>query len=95
MPAYVIVEIDVTDPAAYEEYKSACPATIEQFGGRYLARGGRAENLEGDWQPKRVVVLEFPSLDRAKAWWSSAEYRPVKAIRDRTARSRMIVVEGL
>jgi uncharacterized protein (DUF1330 family) len=95
MPAYVIVEIDVTDPAAYEEYKAKCPPTIEAHGGKYIARGGQAETLEGNWVPKRVVVLQFPSVEAAKTWHASADYGPVKAIRDRTARSRMIVVEGL
>jgi len=95
MPAFVIVEIDVTDPAGYEEYKQKCPATVERYGGRYIARGGRAETLEGDWSPKRVVLLEFPSVERAKAWWSSPEYAPVVAIRRRTSTARMIVVDGV
>lgn len=95
MPAYVIVDIDVSDPVGYEEYKQKCAPTVAHFGGRYIARGGKAETLEGDWAPKRMVLLEFPSVERAKEWWSSSEYAPAAAIRRRTAAARMIVVEGL
>ena len=95
MAAYVIVDIDVTDPAGYEEYKLLAPPTVEAHGGRYIARGGRAEKLEGDWEPKRLVILEFPSLERAKQWLDSTEYREVKKLRHAHARSNMVVVEGL
>ena len=94
MAAYVIAEVDVTDPAGYEEYRRAVPATIEQYGGRYLVRGGRVEVLEGDWQPSRLVILEFESAERARAWWSSQEYSGPKSIRQRTATSKLIIVEG-
>lgn len=95
MAAYVIVEIDVTDPARYEDYKAAASATIAQHGGKYLVRGGRAELLEGEGAPRRIVVLEFPTLDQAKGWFHSSEYLPAKKIRQESARARMIVVEGL
>ncbi len=95
MSAYVIVDIEVTDPAVYEEYKKLAPAGIAAYGGRYLARGGRVENLEGDWAPKRLVILEFDSVERAQAWINSPEYGPAKALRHQAARSRMVVVEGL
>lgn len=95
MAAYVILNIDVTDPARYPEYVRAAGATVEQYGGRYLARGGRAEALEGAVAPRRVVVLEFPSYERAKAWWESAEYRGPKQIRQSAARSDTILVEGV
>jgi uncharacterized protein (DUF1330 family) len=95
MSAYVIVEIDVFDPEGYEEYRRLAAPTVINSGGRYIVRGGRAETLEGDWQPKRIVVLEFDSVEQAKAWWSSEEYKPIMAIRHRTAISRMIVVEGV
>jgi uncharacterized protein (DUF1330 family) len=95
MSAYVIVDVRVTDPAAYEEYRLQAPATIERYGGRYLARGGKAEVLEGDWTPSRLVVLEFPSLGRAKEWLDSPEYGAIKHLRHRFATSRMVVVEGL
>ncbi|HEX9990573.1 MAG TPA: DUF1330 domain-containing protein [Chloroflexia bacterium] len=95
MPGYVIVEIDVTDPEGYEEYRRLAAPTVEAYGGRYLVRGGKTETLEGDWQPKRIVVLQFDSVEQAKEWWHSAVYGPVKEIRYRTAHTRMIVVEGI
>jgi uncharacterized protein (DUF1330 family) len=94
MPAYVIVNIDVSRPAEYEEYKRLAAPTVTMYGGRYLVRGGKVEVLEGDWCPARYVILEFPTVDRAREWWNSPEYRPVKAIRHRTAESSMILVEG-
>ncbi len=95
MPAFVIVEIEVRDPEAYETYRSLVPASVDAYGGRFIARGGATENLEGDWTPERIVVLEFPSLERAKQWWSSPEYRDAKAIRMRAAQTRMIAIEGV
>jgi uncharacterized protein (DUF1330 family) len=94
MSAYVIVDVVVSDPDRYEEYKRLAGPTVGQYDGRYVVRGGHAENLEGGWEPHRVVVLEFPSMQRAKEWWSSAEYAPAKAIRQEIASSEMIVVEG-
>jgi uncharacterized protein (DUF1330 family) len=95
MPAFVIVEIEVRDPEAYESYKSLVPASVAAYGGRFVARGGATESLEGDWTPERIVVLEFSSLERARQWWDSPEYRDAKAIRMRAAQSRMIVTEGV
>jgi uncharacterized protein (DUF1330 family) len=95
MPAYIIVDLEVTDPAGFEEYRQLVPATIQQYEGRYVVRGGATETLEGDWQPKRVVVLEFPSLEQARRWYHSEEYRGLKALRFKTARSKMILVEGV
>jgi uncharacterized protein (DUF1330 family) len=94
MAAYFIVDLEITDAAGFEEYRQLVPATIEKYGGRYLVRGGRVETLEGEWQPKRVVVLEFPTVEQAKRWYDSQEYRAPKALRFRTARSKMILVEG-
>jgi uncharacterized protein (DUF1330 family) len=85
MPAYVIVNIDIKDPGRYEEYKRLAGPTVELYGGRYLARGGKAEALEGSVVPRRIVVLQFDSAERAKQWWSSPEYRKARD---------MIVVEG-
>jgi uncharacterized protein (DUF1330 family) len=93
--AYIIADVLVKDPVEYENYKRQTPSSIARYGGRFVVRGGRAESLEGDWQPNRIVVLEFPSLDQAKKWWACEEYAPVKAIRLRTASSRLIVVEGV
>ena len=95
MAAYLVLNIDVTNPERYAEYVKVAGATVEQYGGRYLVRGGKAETLEGSLAPKRFVVLEFPSLERAKAWWNSAEYRQPKAIRQSTSTSDVILVEGV
>ncbi len=95
MPAYVIVEIDVTDPVRYEAYKKMAPPTIAAYGGKYLARGGQTAVLEGDWQPKRLVILEFASLAQAKAWVDSPEYRPARELRRECTNSRMVVIEGV
>lgn len=94
MHAYVIVEVEVEDTAAYEEYKKLTPAAIGAYNGRFVVRGGKTECFEGDWHPGRIVVLEFPSVERAKEWWSSPEYAGAKAIRQRSAKTRMIVVQG-
>jgi len=93
--AYVIVEIEVLDPVRYEEYKRLAPPSIAAFGGRYVVRGGRSETLEGDWSPKRIVILEFEGLERARQWWDSPEYRDAKRLRQEIARTRMIAVEGV
>jgi uncharacterized protein (DUF1330 family) len=95
MAAYFIVEIDITDPAGFEDYRKRVPATIERFGGRYLVRGGPLETIEGTWTPKRVAVLEFPSVAQAKQWYLSEDYRELKALRQRTARGSIILVEGI
>ena len=95
MPAYVVVDVEVTDPTEYEKYKALAPAAIANFGGHFLARGGQAETLEGDWSPNRIVIIEFESVERAKAWLASDEYAPALAIRHKNAHSKMIVVEGI
>lgn len=95
MTAYVIVDIEVTDPQGYEEYKALAPAAVALYDGKYIARGGKTEALEGDWQPKRLVILEFPSVERAKAWLYSSEYAPARAMRHKYAQTRMVVIEGL
>jgi uncharacterized protein (DUF1330 family) len=94
MPAYVVTEIEVQDPIRYEDYKKMVPPSLAPYGGRFIVRGGKVENLEGDWLPKRFVMVEFPSVEQAKAWWSSSEYSAAKALRHATAKSEMIVVEG-
>ena len=96
MLGYVIVDVDVTDPEAYTEYTSQVPATIEQYGGRFLVRGGRYETLEGDWSPKRIVLIEFPSVEAAKRWYSSQEYQRIVPIRYGHAETTFFtVVEGV
>ncbi|MEB0111247.1 DUF1330 domain-containing protein [Variovorax sp. RTB1] len=94
MVAYVINDMIVTDPALFEEYKKLSPATVALYGGRFLARGGHVDPLEGDWSPKRLVIIEFPSVDQARAWSDSPEYAAAKQLRHRSALSKLIVVEG-
>ncbi|MDH4095911.1 MAG: DUF1330 domain-containing protein [Betaproteobacteria bacterium] len=94
MTAYVIAEVEVTDPAAYEDYRKLVPPTIARYGGKFLVRGGATETKEGGWQPKRLVVLEFPSMDQARQWYHSPEYAPALAIRLKAARSRLVLAEG-
>jgi uncharacterized protein (DUF1330 family) len=95
MAAYVIVELRVTDRAVFEEYKKLVPPTLAAFGGKYVARGGRVETLEGGWDPERIVILEFPTLERAKEWWASEAYRLPKQMRQASAATRMVVVESV
>ncbi|GAB3812189.1 DUF1330 domain-containing protein [Pontibacter rugosus] len=94
MPAYIIAEIDVTDPETYTAYTQLTPATLAAYGGKFIVRGGQHETLEGDWQPNRMVVLEFESLARAKEWWNSPEYAGPKSIRQKASNTNMIVIEG-
>ena len=95
MSAYIIVEVDVKDPVRYEDYKKLTPASISAYGGRFIVRGGKAELIEGNQEPNRIVVLEFESAGKAKAWWNSPEYSEAKKLRHATADSRMILVEGV
>lgn len=95
MAAYVIAHVEITDPQGFEEYRRLVPAVIAAYGGRYLVRGGALERLEGDGILKRLVVLEFPDMARAKAFYESPEYRPLIAMRQRTARSTLFAVEGV
>jgi uncharacterized protein (DUF1330 family) len=94
MAAYVIVDIDVTDPVRYEDYKRVSGATLTPFGGRFLVRGGPVQRLEGERTPGRVVVLEFPDPESARRWWESEIYAGPKLIRQATARTEMILVQG-
>jgi len=95
MPAYVILDVEITDPARYEEYKKVSGEALRPFGGRFVVRGGPVEVLEeGDWIPHRIVVLEFESTERARAWWSSETYREPKALRRGASRGTMILVKG-
>ena len=94
MAAYVIGDIEVTDPATYEEYRKQVPATIDKYGGRFAARGGRVEPLEGGWAPKRAVLLEFPSFEQALKWYRSAEYAPLIELRQKASRGKLFLVDG-
>ena len=95
MPAYVITQIEITDPETFETYRAQVPPVLEQYGGEFLARGGDMSVLEGDWPWPRVVVLKFPSMEQAKAWHASAEYEGPKALRQSASKGNMIVVEGV
>jgi uncharacterized protein (DUF1330 family) len=95
MPAYLIVETDITDPEQYEQYKAASPGAIAAGGGRFLVRGGEMAVLEGDWQPTRLVVVEFPDLEAAKAFYESEEYRAAMKLREGAARLNMVAVQGV
>ncbi len=95
MAAYFIVDVDVKNPQAYEAYKQAAAASIAQYGGRYLVRGGKHDVLEGQWHPTRLVILEFPTVETAKRWYTSPEYAKVKPIRLQHAESDLVLVEGM
>ncbi|HSA88497.1 MAG TPA: DUF1330 domain-containing protein [Burkholderiales bacterium] len=95
MSAYLIAEIDITDPAAYEDYRKQVPAVIARYGGKYIVRGGKVEPLEGGWSPRRVAVVEFPSMERALEFYRSPEYAPLVKIRQKASRGKLLIVEGL
>lgn len=95
MAAYVIVDVKVNDPELYESYKKLTPATLAAYNGKFIVRGGEAHVMEGTWQPGRIVVLEFPSVERAKEWWNSEIYTEAKNIRQQAAETQMIIVEGV
>ncbi|MBX2962178.1 MAG: DUF1330 domain-containing protein [Cyclobacteriaceae bacterium] len=94
MAAYIIVEVDIHNPVRYEDYKKLTPGIVESYGGKFIVRGGQTEALEGSWDPGRVVVLEFPSTDQAKAWYNSPEYSEAKKIRMETSTAKILLVEG-
>jgi uncharacterized protein (DUF1330 family) len=95
MAAYVLVEVSIHDPVEYEAYKKLTPAAVAAYDGRFVVRGGQTETLEGDWKPERIVVVEFPTVERAKEWWNSELYSTAKVIRQRAAKTNMIIVQGI
>lgn len=95
MPAYIIANVTVTDPVAYETYKKLAQGAIARHGGRYLVRGGATAALEGDAKPGRMIVLEFPSMDAAKRFYDSPDYLAARRARSGAAQMDLIVVEGL
>jgi uncharacterized protein (DUF1330 family) len=95
MPAYLISQIEVHDPKGYEEYRKLVGASLVKYGGKFIARGGRIDVLEGNWSPKRVVICEFDTLERAREWYESTEYKPAMDIRQKTSDAKIIVVDGL
>ena len=94
MGAYLIADIEVTDPTAFEEYRQKVAPLVAKYGGKYLVRGGASEAVEGDWVPSRLVVLEFENMDRLKEFYHGEEYRPVMAIRTKSTVSKIVIVEG-
>jgi uncharacterized protein (DUF1330 family) len=94
MPAYLIADVDVQDPEGYLEYRRLVAPTVAQFGGRFLARGGKSETLEGNWIPRRLVLIEFPSWEKLQAWYDSPEYAPALELRKRCAVSKLVMTEG-
>ena len=95
MPAYLIAEVDVTDPKAYDEYRKLTPAAVAAYGGRFIVRGGEVESKEGGWKPARLVVVQFDSMAQARKFYDSPEYAPALAIRLKAAKSKLILADGL
>ena len=95
MPAYLLVELEIVDPIGFGEYRKAVVPLVEKYDGKYLAASDRVEALEGDWHPKRIVMIEFPSMQGAKEWFGCEEYREPSKIRKRTAKTKMILMEGV
>lgn len=95
MTAYFIVNLEVTSPRAFTEYSKKAPEIVSSYGGKYLVRGGEAELLEGAWQPKKVVILEFPSMARARKFYHSEDYKPLLALRAGSTHSEVVLVEGV
>lgn len=95
MAAYIVVEVRVQDPVRYADYRAMVPTSLEKYGGEFIVRGGAVETLEGDWQPERFVVIRFETVERAKAWYDSEEYRAAKELRHATSQGKMILVEGV
>jgi uncharacterized protein (DUF1330 family) len=95
MAAYVIADVHVKDPERYQNYRAMVPASLEKYRGKFLVRGGKLETLEGSREPGRVVLLEFPSVEQARRWYDSPEYRDARALRLSTADSDVIIVEGV
>jgi uncharacterized protein (DUF1330 family) len=94
MSAYIMVDVTINNPEEYEAYKLLTPASIKAYNGKFIVRGATTETLEGNWQHGRIVILEFPTVERAKEWWNSDEYAVAKAIRQRSATTNMILLEG-
>ena len=95
MPAYVLAEIEVTNPEGYKEYTTHVPATIAKYGGRFVVRGGKATALEGEWPERRRVLIEFPSADAARKWFDSPEYEKPKAMRQANSKGRLLLLDGI
>jgi uncharacterized protein (DUF1330 family) len=94
MAAYVFAQIEVTDPATYDDYRKQVLPTVTKFGGRFIVRGGKVDAKEGDWKPERMIALEFPSMEQAQKWYHSPEYAPLIQLRQKASKGKLIIVEG-
>ena len=94
MAAYIIAEIEITDPDTYDRYRAQTPDVIERYGGRFIVRGGPAQMLEGDRPPGRLVVIEFPDTATARCFYDSPEYQAIIGLRQQASQGRLILVEG-
>ena len=95
MAAYVIADLEVTDPAKFSEYRSQVPPTLEEYGGKYIVHGGATAKAEGNWEPNRIVIIEFESMEQAKRWYNSKEYRGPMQLRHQSANTNFLFVEGV
>ena len=95
MPAFVIIELSVLNKEEIIEYQKLAPIAINHFDGKFVVRGGQVTSLEGDWNPERIVIIQFPTVERAKEWWNSEMYSKAKSIRQKVAETKMIIVEGV
>lgn len=95
MAAYVIADVEVTDQAKFDEYRSQVSPTLEKYGGKYIIRGGAIEKAEGNWDPSRIVIMQFESMEQAKRWWNSEEYRGPMELRHQSANTNVLFVEGV
>ena len=95
MVAYIVTQIEITDPETFETYRAQVPPILEKYGGEFIVRGGDREVLEGDWPWPRMVILKFPDREAAKAWHASAEYQGPKALRQAASKANMIIVDGV
>jgi len=94
MAGYIVADVEITDPEEYQRYVKQVPPTVERYGGKFLVRSGQPETIEGDWKTKRVVIIEFPSVEQAKAWYESAEYSAIAGIRHRSTVSKIVLLQG-
>jgi uncharacterized protein (DUF1330 family) len=95
MAGYIVADIEITDPNEYQKYAQHTAATLEPYGGKFLVRGGQPETVEGDWKTKRIVIIEFPSVEQAKTWYDSPEYSAIKGIRHGSTISNILLVHGV
>jgi len=94
MAGYIVADVEITDPEEYQRYTRQVAPTVERYDGKFLVRGGQPETIEGDWKTKRIVIIEFPSVEQAKTWYNSPEYSAIAGIRHGSTVSRIVLVHG-